>query len=103
VGYEFESQDRVDPGVSPDRNRFTLGLSQRLRGRWFIDGGLAHRTSRYDGLAVPRKVELTAGARRELQRGWLLNMDYRWADNDSNIALFGYTSHRVTAGISRVF
>jgi len=106
VAYEFESQDRADPGVSPDRNRLTLSLSQRLRGRWFIDGGLAHRTSRYDGLAVSRKerlVELTLGARRELQRGWLLNADYRWANNDSNIALFSYTSRRATAGISRAF
>jgi len=106
VAYEFESQDRTDPGVSPDRNRFTLSLSRRLRGRWSIDGGLAHRTSRYDGLAVPRKerlVELTLGARRELRRGWLLNADYRWADNDSNVALFGYTSRRVTAGVSRAF
>ena len=106
VAYEFESQDRADPGVSPERNRLTLNLSQRTGGRWFIDGGVAHRTSRYDGLAVPRNerlVELTVGARRELNRGWLLNLDYRWADNDSNDALFGYTSRRVTAGLSRAF
>lgn len=106
VAYELEFQDRADPGVSPDRNRLTLGLSQRLGGRWSIDGGLGYRTSRYDGLAVPRKerlVELTLGARRELNRGWLLNADYRWADNDSNVALFGYTSRRVTAGIARAF
>ena len=104
--YEFESQNRADPGVSPDRNRLALSVSQRLGGRWFGDAGLAYRTSRYDALAVPRNerlVELTLGARRELQRGWLLNADYRWADNNSNIALFGYTSRRVTAGISRAF
>jgi hypothetical protein len=106
VAYEFESQDRADPGVSPDRNRLTLSVGQRVGGPWFIDSGLAHRTSRYGGLAVPRKerlVELTLGARRELNRGWLLNLDYRWADNDSNVALFGYTSRRVTAGLSRAF
>ena len=106
VAYEFESQDRADPSVSPDRNRLSLNLSQRVGGHWFIDGGLAYRTSRYAGLAVARNerlAELTLGARRELNRGWLLNLDYRWANNDSNVAVFGYTSRRVTAGFSRAF
>jgi RNA polymerase sigma factor (sigma-70 family) len=106
VSYEFEAQDRVDPGVSPDRNRLQLRLGQRLRSRWSIDGGLAYRTSRYGKLAVPRNerlVELVVGARRTLRNDWALNTDYRWADNNSNIALFGYTSRRVTVGVSRTF
>ena len=106
VAYEHEAQNRADPGVSPDRDRVAFSASQRVGGHWVVDGALAYRSSRYGDLAVPRRerlVELSAGARRELSAGWLLNIDYRLADNESNIALFGYTSHRITAGVSRTF
>jgi hypothetical protein len=106
VAYERESQNRASPSVSPERGRLMLTLSRRVSARWFFDGNLAHRVSRYDELAVPRKerlAEITVAARRELPSGWLLSTDYRWADNNSNVALFAYTSRRITVGVSRVF
>jgi hypothetical protein len=106
VSYEHESQNRADPGVSPDRDRLAFSASRRVGGRWAVDGLLAYRSSRYGALAVPRRerlLEFAAEARRELRAGWLLNIDYRLADDSSNVALFGYTSHRVTAGVSRTF
>ena len=106
AAYEIEAENRADPGVSPDRDRILLSLSQPLRGRWFIDGSLSHRMSRYTELAVPRTerlVELAMAARRELPSGWFFDADYRWADNASNVAQFSYTSRRMGFGLSRAF
>jgi hypothetical protein len=106
VAYERESEDRADPSVSPERDKLMLGWARRLTGRWFTDGTLSYRTSHYDNLTAPRKeqlVELAFAARRELPSNWLLNADYRWDDNDSNVAQFKYTSRRVTLGVSRAF
>jgi tetratricopeptide (TPR) repeat protein len=106
VAYERESQDREAASVSPDRDRLMFGWARRLAGRWLADGTLSYRASRYDELTTPRKeqlVELAFTARRELRSGWLLNADYRFADNDSSISEFSYTSRRVTVGVSRTF
>jgi hypothetical protein len=106
VAYELDSQDRADPNVSPERDRLMLIWGRRLGERWSTDGTLAHRTSRYDGLTAPRKErlnELALGARRELGASWLLNVDYRWTDNNSNIAVYSYTSRRIAIGVSRAF
>jgi tetratricopeptide (TPR) repeat protein len=106
VYYEHEVQDRADPGVSPYRDRLAASITRPLLGRWLMDGGISRRASRYEALVVPRDerlVELAFTARRELRAGWALNMDYRWADNASNVSQFGYTSRRISAGVSRAF
>jgi hypothetical protein len=106
VVYELDSQDRADPNVSPDRDRLMLIWGSRLGGRWSTDGALAHRTSRYDASTVPRKErlnELALGVRRELGASWLLNLDYRWTDNNSNVSVYSYTSRRIAIGVSRTF
>ena len=106
VAYELDSQDRADPNVSPDRDRLMLIWGSRLGGRWSTDGALAHRTSRYDASTVPRKErlnELALGVRRELGASWLLNLDYRWTDNNSNVSVYSYTSRRIAIGVSRTF
>jgi tetratricopeptide (TPR) repeat protein len=105
VGYEIEANDRASASVSPDRDRLVLNL-QRGAGRWSLEATLAYRQSDYDDLAAPRHERLTeigAAARRNLQKGWLFGTEYRLADNDSNIAQFGYRSRRVSLSVGKGF
>ena len=106
VGYELESQDRASPSISPERSRIAFNYARYLREHWSIDGTIAHRNSRYDDLLTPRREQLrevTVIARRELPSGWMLNTEYRWANNDADVTQFGYRSRRVGLGVSRSF
>jgi hypothetical protein len=106
VGYEIDLQDRAAPSVSPERGRIALNFARRVQERWSVEGLLAYRQSGYDELAVPRDeqlVEIAAVVRRELSAAWLLNVEYRWADNDADVAQYSYTSNRFSVGVSRSF
>lgn len=106
VSYDFEDNDRADPGVSASRERWTLLYRRRLSNVWTGDAALAHRTSRYDEASTPRKerlLELSVAATRELGSGWSVGADYRWSDNDSNVAQFAYEAQRVALSLSRSF
>ena len=106
IVYDVDSQDRASPNVSPERGRISVGFARRIHERWSVEGGLAYRTSRYAELAVPREeqlVEMAAVARRELAAGWVLNAEYRWADNDADVEQYSYTSNRISLGLSRSF
>ena len=106
IGYEIEANDRESASVSPSRDRLQVGYARELNERWSLDTTVAYRKSDYDDLATPRHERLTevgAAAHRILMRGWLLRTEYRFADNDSNIAQFSYSSHRLTLAIGRSF
>ena len=106
VGYELERNDRVDPGVSPSRQRWSVTYQWPLSAAWTADAGLVHRTSRYGGASVPREERLVAlsfALRRDLRVGWTLAADYRWSDNDSTVEAFSYDGQRVAVSLSRTF
>jgi hypothetical protein len=106
VGYDLERNDRANGGVSPSRQRWTVGYQRAVSAVWTADAALAHRTSRYRHAAIPREerlLELSFGARRDLAVGWALSADYRWSDNDSTIGDYSYDGQRVAVGLSRTF
>jgi tetratricopeptide (TPR) repeat protein len=106
VGYDVESNDRADPGVSASRQRWSVSYVRPLSSAWTTTVGLAHRTSTYDDASLPREeqlIELSFAARRELRVGWTLSGDYRWSDNDSSVEAFSYASRRASLGLSRSF
>jgi tetratricopeptide (TPR) repeat protein len=106
IGYELEWNDRADPSVSPQRDRVSFGYERRINADWSVDGTLAYRLSRYSGVAAPRDErldELDVAVRRDLAKGWLLNAEYRWLDNDASVAQFSYRSHRIGIGLSYSF
>jgi tetratricopeptide (TPR) repeat protein len=106
VGYDHESNDRADPGVSASRERFSIAYQWSLPAAWTADTALAHRTSRYDEASVPRKerlLDLSFGVNRELRVGWTLTASYRWSDNASSVDAFSYDAQRVALGLSRSF
>jgi tetratricopeptide (TPR) repeat protein len=104
--YELDWQDRDDPSVSPERSRIAFTYARRVSETWSLDGGVSYRSSTYGDLLIPRDErlkEITAGARRELASGWLLTTEYRWADNDSDVARYSYRSNRIGLAFSRSF
>jgi tetratricopeptide (TPR) repeat protein len=106
IGYEIEDNDRAAASVSPSRDRLELRYGRRLGERWSFDGTLAYRESEYGELAAPRDeqlAELVTALRRSLKQGWLLGVEYRLADNDSDIAQFVYRSHRVSVTLGKGF
>ena len=106
VGYDLERNDRADPGVSASRQRWSLSHLRPLSGAWTTTMGLAHRKSRYSQATVPREerlLEVSFGARRELEIDWTVSADYRWSDNDSTVEAFSYDGQRVSVGMSRSF
>jgi tetratricopeptide (TPR) repeat protein len=106
VGYDLESNDRADPGVSASRQRWSVTYQWQLPAQWAADAGFVHRKSRYRDATLPREerlLVLSFGARRDLQVGWTLAADYRWSDNDSTVDVFSYEAQRVSFGLSRSF
>jgi hypothetical protein len=106
AGYDFEREDRADPGVSPSRERFGIAYQRPLSATWSADVAVTYRTSRYSAASVPREeqlLELTFAARRALGRNWTLGFEYQWFDNDSTVADFAYDGRRFALGASRSF
>jgi hypothetical protein len=104
--YDFEDNDRADPGVSAERERWSLLFRRRVSSLWTADAALTHRTSRYAEASTPRTerlVELSLAATRDLRSGWSVGADYRWSDNDSNVSQFAYEAQRVALSLSRSF
>ena len=103
---EIERNDRASAGVSPDRQRLALRYERSLTEAWSLDATLAYRRSDFDELAQAREErlrEVSAALRRLLPRGWTLSAQYRFADNDSNVVAFSYTSNRVSLAVGKGF
>jgi tetratricopeptide (TPR) repeat protein len=106
AGYDVEHEDRADPGVSPDRERWSVVYRRPMSERWVADTALAYRTSRYREASVPREeqlLELSFAARRDLNGDWALGIEYQWFDNDSTDDEFAYDGQRIVLGLSRGF
>ena len=103
---QLESNDRTDPGVSPDR--FKLGIDYRfspLTG-WGYEAGVQYRSSDYDGIDPARTedlVTLKVGITRALNEDWLMLGEYYYSDNDSSNSTFTYDRNRITLGMMRIF
>jgi tetratricopeptide (TPR) repeat protein len=105
-GYDYERDDRADPGVSPTRERWSLVYQRALSAAWSVDTAFAHRTSRYEQASVPREerlLELSFAARREIGRSWVLGAEYQWFDNDATVDVYTYDGQRIVLGVSRSF
>lgn len=104
--YDIESQNRAAPNVSPERRRIGVSYSHRAGELWSVEGSVAARTSRYEGLVVERTErlrEVALGARRELASQWFVNVEYRSADNAASVPQYDYGSRRIGVGLSRNF
>lgn len=104
--YYLERNDRADPGVSADRDRYVLRYQRLLNAAWTTDFMYEYRKSDYTELSPAREEErqqLGIDLARNISSKWQVVMQYRFADNDSNDAAYTYDRHRVSIGLSTAF
>jgi tetratricopeptide (TPR) repeat protein len=101
-----EANDRLDPGVSPSRDRFNADYRYEPESGWGFEAGFSLRASDYDELEFPRTEDLTAlraALTRRFREHWLLGLSYEYSDNDSSDPEFSYERNLVTLGVLRTF
>jgi tetratricopeptide (TPR) repeat protein len=101
-----ESNDRLDPGVSPSRARFQADYRYEPSDGWGFEAGFGFRASDYDDLEVARSEDLTtisAALTRRVADVWLFALQYQYSENDSNDPVFSYERNLVTLGVLRTF
>ena len=101
-----EANDRLDPGVSPSRNRFHVDYRYEPESGWGFEAGFSLRASDYVDLEIPRTEDLTAlraALTRRLGLHWLLGLSYEYSENDSSDPKFSYERNLITLGVLRTF
>jgi len=104
--YGIETNDRLDPGVSPSRNRIHADYRFQPASGWGVEAGISYRTSDYDDLETPRTEDLTtitAALTRTVADVWLFALQYQYSDNASNDPDFSYDRNLITLGMLRTF
>jgi len=106
IGYQFESNDRADPGVSPQRNRFGVIYRYRPESGWGFELGGSFRNSEYNDLTPSRTEDLKtlrAAISRMIGTDWLLLAQYQFSDNESSDPIFAYQRNQLTLGLMKIF
>ena len=104
--YLNETNDRLDPAVSPTRSGFSMLYRFRPEQGFGFEAGASARNSEYDELAAPRDEDLLtlrAGLSYGFRNNWLLMLDYQASDNDSTDEAFSYDRSRMMLGIIKSF
>jgi hypothetical protein len=104
--YARETNDRLDPAVSPERNRFGVEYWFRPERGFGYEAGIDFRNSDFDKLATPREEDLLTiwGALTYgFAEKWTAVLDYRFADNDSTDPTYTYDRTEITLGFLRTF
>ena len=104
--YRLETNDRLDPGVSPDRSQFGVDYRYQPERRFGFEAGINLRNSDYKDLAIPREEDLTTvrGALTYIfGDNWLALLEYRNSSNDSTDPTFSYDRGQVTIGARKYF
>lgn len=103
---QFETNDRADPGVSPDRFRLSFDYRYSPQRGWGYDAGVGFHSSDYNGIDPARTEDLMSlrlGISRMINADWQLLLDYQFSDNDSSDSVFTYDRNRLTLGMLRIF
>lgn len=106
LGLANETNDRADPGVSPDRNRIAVEYRYSPETGWGFGVGAELRGSDYDDVLPVREEDLTQvnlSLLRNAPGGWQFFAQYTWADNDSSEPVFSYTRNQLSIGVFRLF
>lgn len=105
-GYTNETNDRLDPSVSPDRNQFRFNYRYAPENGWGFGLGAAIRSSDYGDLELPRDedlVTLKAEILRSVKSGWQYFGQVAFSDNDSTDPVFSYKRTRIAIGAFKLF
>jgi len=104
--YIYETNDRLDPSVSPDRH------DVRIDYRYDPESGLGYevggqlRSSEYDRLATGRNEDLFlayVGITKNFRSNWQILSRLQYSENDSSDSQFSYERTVITLGILKNF
>jgi hypothetical protein len=104
--YRHESNDRNDPAVSPQRNRFSLDYRFQPERGFGAEAGFGFRKSDYNELDLPRREDLQSihGAITYMfSNDWLAIVEYSASSNDSSDEAFSYDRSVIMLGASKYF
>lgn len=104
--YQLETNDRLNPGVSPDRNRFAIDYRYQPEEGVGYEAGIDMRNSDYDELTTPREEDLftfRAALTYTFRSNWQVVLEYRGSDNDSTDDTFSYDRTQITLGAMKLF
>jgi opacity protein-like surface antigen len=104
--YWLETNDRLDPGVSPDRHRIAIDYRYQPGEGIGYEAGIDIRDSDYDELTTPREEDLVtfwATLTYMFRSNWQVVLEYRGSDNDSTDDTFSYNRSLVTLGAMKLF
>lgn len=102
----YEANDRADPGVSPQRNRWSVDYRYLAANGFSYELGLEYRDSTYADLPVRRDEQLTtlrAAAGYTAGERWVYLAEVRAGQNASTDPEFDYDRNVVTIGVMRLF
>jgi tetratricopeptide (TPR) repeat protein len=104
--YSFETNDRDDASVSPDRHMLD-GEFRWNAGRNILSLGASFRRSEYDFSDGPGRDEdrvvLALGLAVPVWRRAEISLGYDYTRNQSNLDEFDYTRNRATLGVNVLF
>ena len=108
LAYSNESNDRLDPSVSPDRNKLRFDYRYTPEVGWGFEIGGQIRASEYvdaDTSLIRDEdlVRLKLGLSRNLSSGWQLFARYVFSNNESSDPAFDYTRNQFSIGAYRFF
>jgi hypothetical protein len=104
--YWLETNDRLDPGVSPDRDRFGIDYRFQPEAGMGYEAGIDWRTSEYADLTAPRQEDLRtfrASLSYTFRNNSLVLAEFRDSENDSTDEAFSYNRTQITLGLLKIF
>lgn len=104
--YLLETNDRLDPGVSADRDRFGIDYRFQPEAGLGYEAGVDLRSSNYAEVETPREEDLLtfrAGLNYTFGNNSQVLVEFREWDNDSTDEAFSYDRAQITLGFLRIF
>jgi Tetratricopeptide repeat len=106
AGITTETNDRSDPGVSPDKTGVQVDYRYAPERGWGFGAGIELRDSEYSGFDPVRNedlVQLEFSVTRQYNAGWQVYAQFLHADNDSSDPTFSYKRNQLGIGVFRFF
>ena len=105
--YIVETNDRLDPSVSPERrNAFIADYRFRPMTGFGYEAGVEVRDSKYEDIQTPRDEELVAlfgTISYTFANDWSVLLDFRQSENDSTDPTYSYDRIQLTLGAMKIF
>jgi tetratricopeptide (TPR) repeat protein len=104
--YVVETNDRLDPSVSPKRNAFIADYRFRPVTGFGYEAGVEVRNSNYEDIQTPRDEDLVSvfgTFSYTFANDWSVLLDFRQSENDSTDPTYSYDRLQLTLGALKIF